>query len=620
MRFGSYMRELVAAIVTTGCAAAIMYWLNKRPQKISHTNISEETQLVPRPSHRVHILFGSQTGTGESFARELAEEAIADFGLSVNISDTPESVDSVKNWSEFLTNNQQPRHLVLLLSTYGEGDPSDDAVEFDQFLSSATDLEFPNVKYAIFGLGNKQYALFNAMARRVDKNLERLGAVRVCPIGLGDDNADIESDFQIWKNEIFWEKWLWDCFQINATSARENRLVRDPRDKILLELKTAEKRSQLGFDATVHSGGSDVLSRAFFAANIVPVVNVVQLCEGKTQIDVDITKVPSLRYRTGDTLEVLPMNKQEDVEWLMDLYGVTSESFVTFAKKKGVAKLTVKKPFPTPCTLQQALSRYVDLSGRPTRVLVRDLALMTGSSMEEANEMGETIRRREGVFTVRNLLETFPNLSEKVSLGELIQTLPKQKMRAYSICSSPLVDPKKISLVISRVDNDGLASVFLSDKVRTNDTLLANLRQGTFRLPTLPGQPVIMICAGTGFAPFRAFLAELKLKNRIAKDKALLFFGCRNKSEWIYRDEMQEFEALGGGLFVALSREESKEYVQHKIEANISIVKDLINTRNAVVYVCGSTAMGLAVMKMVSSIASVEDLRAEKRYIEELWG
>ena len=616
------MREWMTLFVTAGCSAAVVFWLHKRKTEpiLDPSNEPPETRQVPSPSHRVHILFGSQTGTGETFARELAEEASGDFGLSVNNAGSPESVDSVKNWSEFLTNNHQPLFLVLLLSTYGEGDPSDDAVELDSFLSSSNDVEFPNVRYAIFGLGNKQYALFNAMAKRVNKNLQRLGAVRVCPIGLGDDNADIESDFQVWKNDVFWGKWLGDCFGINAVTARENRVPRDPRDKILLELKMAEKRGQLSFDATVHSGGSDVLSRAFFAANIVPIVAVKHLCDGKTQVDVDITKVPSLRYRTGDTLEVLPMNKQEDVDWLMGIYGVSGETFLTFLKKKGIAKLTVKKPFPTPCTVQQALSRYVDLSGRPSRVLVRDLAVLTGASMEEANEMAERIRSKDGVYTVRNLLGIFPGIADKVSLGELIQILPKQKMRAYSICSSPLVDPKKISLVVSRVDDAGLASVFLSDTVEVNDTLLVNLRQGTFRLPTLPGQPVIMICAGTGFAPFRAFIAELKLKNRIAKDKTVLFFGCRNKSEWIYRDEMQEFESLGGGLFVALSREEPKEYVQDKIKANLSLVGDLVNKRNAIVYVCGSTGMGLSVMNVISSVASIEDLRTEKWYIEELWG
>ena len=611
-----------------GISSAILFLVNRRrrAEETKRDFPGEENPGEEKSSseNKVWIMFGSQTGTGESFARELAEEAIGDFGLTVNPSGTAESVETVKNWAEFfaLKDPKESINLVLLLSTYGEGDPSDDAVQFDECLSSCSeDTDLGHVNYTVFGLGNKQYALFNAMAKRVDKNLQRLGARRVCEIGLGDDNQDIESDFQIWKNESFWPNFLRECFAIDAIHARENRVARDPRDKILLDLKVAAKRGQLPFDATVHSSGGDVLSKAFFSSNIVPVVDVVRLCEGKTQLDVDITKVPSLRYRSGDTLEVLPLNRQSDVEWLMEKYGLSGEDFITFTKKKGVAKMTVKKPFATPCTVHQALSRYIDLNGSPSRVVVRDLALLMGHSMGEAESMAEDIRKGEGgVLTVKNLLERFAKFVEKISVTELIQILPKQKMRAYSICSSPLVDAKKISIVVSRVDDCALASVFLSDTVRVNDTLLVNLRQGTFRLPALPAQPVIMICAGTGFAPFRAFIAELKLRSRIAKDKSLLFFGCRNRAEWIYREEMEEFESLGGKLCVAFSREGEKEYVQHKVEKELETLEELVNKRNGIVYVCGSTAMGLEVMDVISRITSIEDMRTEKRYIEELWG
>ena len=623
------MRSVFAGVAVVGLTSALLVWLRRKrraavtelPSTHSTLSTSEETK-----SHqKIHIFFGSQTGTAESFARELAEEAIGDFDLEVNDAGSAESVETVKNWAEFFTSfsaEQKILNIVFLLSTYGEGDPSDDAVAFDEYLSScSSETDLSHVKFAVFGLGNRQYALFNAMAKRVDKNLEKLGAKRVCSLGLGDDNADIESDFQEWKNTEFWSNFLHKCFGIDATHARENRVTRDPRDKILLEMKIAEKRGQLPFDATVHSSGGDVLSKAFFASNIVPVVSVTRLCQGKTQIDVDISKVPSLRYRAGDTLEVLPLNRKDDVEWVMQKYNLSSENFLTFTKKKGVAKLTVKKPFATPCTVSQALSRYVDLNGRPSRAVVRDLALLMGHSMEEAEKLAEETRQRLGVFTVRNLLETiFEGFENEISIGELIQILPKQKMRAYSICSSPLVDAKKISIVVSRVDDFSLASVFLSDTVKVNDTMLVNLRQGTFRLPALPAQPVIMICAGTGFAPFRAFIAELKLRSRISRDKSLLFFGCRSRTEWIYREEMEEFETLGGTLHVAFSREGEKEYVQQKVEKNLTVLSDLINGRNGIVYVCGSTAMGLAVMDVINRIASIDDLRTEKRYVEELWG
>jgi NADPH-ferrihemoprotein reductase len=605
----------VAAI---GVASMLVALMGRRRRKEPLVDESAENTT----NSTLHVLYGSQTGTGESFARELAHEAAGDYGLIVQ---GAESVDTISDYGKFFQKVEQTSIVVLFLSTYGEGDASDDAVRFDEYLSclaekNSEDKPAPlgHVRYAIFGLGNTQYALFNAMAKRTDRNLRALGARRICETGFGDDNEDIEADFEEWKGKFFWPK----CLQEFGITLNGRDNVRNPREKILINVKLAPKRSQLPFDATVHSSGGDVHSKAFFASSIVPVTAVIPLVEnrGKVQVDVDISKVPSLRYRAGDTLEIIPPNRSQDVDWLLGVYGLDGETFMTFTRKKDIGKLTVKKPFPTPCTVRQAVTRYVDLRSRPSRSLIRDIAVLVGKDGDKAVE---EILSRVGVFTVRNLLETyFENFSSHIEFGELIQLLPKQKARAYSICSSPLVDSKKISLVVSRVDDDSLTSVYLCDTVAVNETMNVSLRQGTMRLPTLPGQPVIMISVGTGFAPFRAFLVELKLRNRIASDKTFLFFGCRRKSEWIYRQEMEDFQALGGKLHVAFSREVAGkvEYVQHILEKELTSIDELINRKNAIVYVCGSTGMGLAVMDVIAKIASINDLRTEKRYVEELWG
>ena len=74
-------------------------------------------------------------------------------------------------------------------------------------------------------------------------------------------------------------------------------------------------------------------------------------------------------------------------------------------------------------------------------------------------------------------------------------------------------------------------------------------------------------------------------------------------------------------LHVAFSREGSeKVYVQNLLMGQAEVVKSLVG-RNAVVYVCGSTQMGLAVMDVFNRhIADVDELRTHKRYVEELWG
>lgn len=63
---------------------------------------------------------------------------------------------------------------------------------------------FSDLKYAVFGLGNKTYEHFNAMAKFVDQKLQSLGGKRIHPLGLGDDDANLEDDFITWK-EAFWQ-------------------------------------------------------------------------------------------------------------------------------------------------------------------------------------------------------------------------------------------------------------------------------------------------------------------------------------------------------------------------------------------------------------------------------
>lgn len=622
MKLTEFLRENYRLGIVT-CAIGIgMYALIRSSKRVDVPPKFERKRAM-------HVLFGSQTGTAESFAKELVEEAIVDLGLE-DCFQEPRSLDSITDFTSFFSKVDEKIYIILLLSTYGEGDPSDDASAFNEWLINTPSDDqgmFAHIQYAVFGLGNKQYALYNEMAKRTDKNLKRIGATKIASTGFGDDNSDIEQDFSVWRSNNLWKSLLPHITgtDYDTVKACPNLVVRNPIEKCFLDLHIAEKRSKLPFDATVQSFGADLLSKQFFAFNLVPVTHVESLCRGKAHVNVDIAKVPSLKYRSGDTLEILPINKPQDVHFVLSLYGLETKNdhMITFTRKKTVCKTTVKKPFPTPCNLHAAVQKYVDLNGSPSRAFIRDIALVCGHNTEEAEKIAEDIKKssQNEVWTVVGILrKKFPQISNFISFSDLMQLLPKQKCRAYSICSSPLVDSKQISIVVSRVDEHALASVYLTDEIKRNDLLSVTLRQGAFRLPTLPSQPIIMVAVGTGFAPFRAFLAELKLKNRCKN--ATLFFGCRVESEWIYRSEMEEFKSLGGTLHIAFSRGSPGKvvYVQDLIRGESDSLIELIR-RNAVVYVCGSTGMGLSVMKQFdSSIADVADLRTQKRYFEELWG
>uniref|UniRef100_A0A8C8HAZ6 Flavodoxin-like domain-containing protein n=1 Tax=Oncorhynchus tshawytscha TaxID=74940 RepID=A0A8C8HAZ6_ONCTS len=91
---------------------------------------------------------------------------------------------------------------VFCMATYGEGDPTDNAQDFYDWMQE-TNGELNRVNFAVFGLGNKTYEHLNAMGKYTDKRLEELGGRRIYDLGMGDDDGTLEEDFVSWK-EQFW--------------------------------------------------------------------------------------------------------------------------------------------------------------------------------------------------------------------------------------------------------------------------------------------------------------------------------------------------------------------------------------------------------------------------------
>lgn len=137
------------------------------------------------------ILYGSQTGLAEEFSQTLAEEADAHGFNAI-------AMDMIDYDPEDLCNEP---FVVFVLATYGEGEPTDNARDFYEWMQDSThdDTMLSSVKFAVFGLGNKQYKIYQAMSRYFDKRCEQLGATRVFPAGEGDADDNIQEHFDDWK-------------------------------------------------------------------------------------------------------------------------------------------------------------------------------------------------------------------------------------------------------------------------------------------------------------------------------------------------------------------------------------------------------------------------------------
>ena len=143
----------------------------KQPGSASTDNVEEEDD---ESGYRLRIFFGSQSGTAEGFAFDMEKEG-KQHGFGAK------AIDLEDFSPEDLCNEQL---VIFLVATYGEGEPTDNAAEFYEWLSAEderTDDELSKVQFAVFGLGNSQYEFFNQMGRHFDKFLEQYGMSHVNP-------------------------------------------------------------------------------------------------------------------------------------------------------------------------------------------------------------------------------------------------------------------------------------------------------------------------------------------------------------------------------------------------------------------------------------------------------
>lgn len=129
------------------------------------------------------VFYGSQTGTAEEFAARLAKEA-ARYGMKAMVADPEEyEMEDLTKLVEI-----QNSLAVFCVATYGEGDPTDNAQEFFEWLNNGG-ADLTGLRYAVFGLGNKTYEHYNKVGKLLDSKLEQFGAERIFELGLGDDDG-----------------------------------------------------------------------------------------------------------------------------------------------------------------------------------------------------------------------------------------------------------------------------------------------------------------------------------------------------------------------------------------------------------------------------------------------
>jgi len=621
------------------------------------------------------IFWGSQSGTAERFAHVLGRELQQRFHLQALVADLSEfdpSTIALLSRSNF---------AIFLLSTYGEGDPSDNTTEFWEWLSKSDGISLPNLRYVTFGLGNSDYKYFNRVVVTVDKLLQTLGAEQLLPVGKADDaKAGTQEDFLLWKETLF--RFLKDNFKLQEYEPKYEPSVAVIEDDSLqlADLHLGEpippKTAQIGATSSMIRPLSIKKSRELFKSTDRNCIH----------MELDIQDHPQLTYKTGDHLAIWPINPDEEVNRLIGILGLTDRRDIPILVNALESSVKVKLPSPT--TLDALFRHYVEICAPVSRDTVKALVQFAPNS--NAKAYLESISRDKEAYA-EILTRTHVNIGRLLELATkddtntiwsnlplafLIEALPVMQPRYYSISSSSVLSPRSPSItalisntfLVRNPENSipGLTSNYIlslsnmlvggrsksapgaltykldgPSDVLKGGRVFGHIRRSKFKLPIQSACPLIMVAAGTGLAPFRAFVAErarLLAMGRIIGDM-ILIFGCRHPDEdFIYLDELNQFQvSLGEKLKImtAFSRFEvgKKVYVQDKVQENGQRISQMLLGDGASFYICGRASMAREVGKEIGEVIRVqqqwnetdvrdwvESMKRKRKWQEDVWG
>lgn len=593
---------------------------------------------------------------------------------------------------------------ALIVAVYGEGEPTDNAKKFmKQVMSMESDLS--TCKYAVFGLGNS-YCFkdrFNIVGKQLDKKLSEHGAQRIIDIGLGDANKNQTAEFSAWKKRLLDELQNLNVDDSTAaTTPAPSITSRPPVGSGRTNSPPSEDPLAVDQSSTIMSPNSHVplvLSprqqamapegRPIFFSRVAGLRQMFTKTDeinSSVLVSYDVSaprllNPAEMKLCPSDSPCGLGLSKQLKPGDHIGVFAPQANHVVeTFATAANIPQSALDKPWEgvTPTvttTLRQVLTWQIQLTGvvpvTAIKVLhrwssenkMRITATHLQTLIDDYNNLVHT--KGVGVATLLDMIPlgpTFPPLP----LVALLKALPAISPRLYSMVQTPVADSSFVSMLCRLLRYrdarscivSGLCSSYLAERVHIDDEAAIFFRESNFHLPEDPKQPVIMIAGGTGISPFMAFLQE---RSRIAKKlgkenlgPAVLFFGCRNSDEYMFREQLLQNladKSLSKLVVSFSSRYDESELPElngHPNEIIKSVIENITDSVNAdrdamvklvklggSMYVCGGAGnFGKAVRHAVEGIVDIayppdharssEDVNGvrkliqQKRYFEDL--
>ena len=491
------------------------------------------------PSGNLTILYGSQTGNAKGVASAIKAQAEA-RGLPVTLT-------SMADYKP--KQLKKETHLLVVVSTYGEGEPPESAVDLYEQLKKGKVGKLEGLKFAVLGLGDSSYEFFCQTGKDFDSLLTKAGADRVHEL------ASLDVDYQDAAK-------AWGEQALNAIAAT---------------LSAGPAGSRVASAVQQAVGHSQYNKENPFPARLSVNQKITGRDSTKDIRHIEISLEESgIRYQPGDALGIWFDNDADLVGEVLALAHLSGDE----ATARG--------------SLREVLSRELELTRLHGGFITGLAEISDNAALKDLAGDKAQVNALVASAQVVDVLKRFPTaLTAEQLLGLLRPLTP----RLYSIASSQSEVEEEVHLTVGVVRypqedgtvRSGAASSYLADRLPEDAEVRVFVEHNdNFRLPANPDTPVIMVGPGTGIAPFRAFLQEREAQG--ADGKNWLFFGNPHfTQDFLYQVEWQRYVKSGllSKISLAFSRDQAnKIYVQDRLrEAGLELYQWL--EAGAHFYVCG---------------------------------
>jgi sulfite reductase (NADPH) flavoprotein alpha-component len=425
---------------------------------------------------------------------------------------------------------EKEENILIIVSTHGDGEPPEQAQKFYDFIKNYNNVS-PDLNFSVLALGDSSYPLFCQTGVDISEKLQSLGANKILDI----TKCDVE-----FKPTA--TKWIQDI--IAAMSGKGSDIVAT-KD----ELKVENKNKYIG--------------------TVIESINLNDDRSNKETYHIEIECDEDINYKVGDAFGVMPRITDEHLAELLEMLKLDGDEKIPFNEQEVPIKFL--------------LNHKLNVAKQSNRVKKKFEEEFGIEFLEDAEDLVDILKRMQ-----KN--------NKEIDGKKILSILEKATPRLYSISSSPVEYSNSchITVALAKYKNKdgeecfGSGSGYLK-RLKVGDKVKFKIQANdNFRLPS-EDKDIIMVGAGTGIAPFRAFMQERA--DQGGSGRNWLFFGEQyQRYDFLYQTEWQEYVESGDldKISLAFSRDqEEKVYVQNKmLEDGQELFKWLEG--GASFYVCGA--------------------------------